>query len=203
VPVVEGLEHRPSDDDLKALCAAAATSGALSLIHLVGITPEAPTAEAAMGGQVSVADVDVTRDDIQQTRRALTTAKGDEVDLVAFGSPHCSLAECRELADLVRGRVARPGVEVFVTTSRAVRSIAERLGIIAELERFGATVTADTCIVVAPLVKRGARVLMTNSAKYAHYGPGIIGVESVFGSTEECIWSAVSGRVTLNEAIWT
>jgi cis-L-3-hydroxyproline dehydratase len=70
------------------------------------------------------------------------------------------------------------------------------------LTEFGAKVTADTCIVVAPLVHAGARVLMTNSAKYAHYAPGLIGVQAAFGSTEECVESAVAGRVTVEDGPW-
>ena len=93
-------------------------------------------------------------------------------------------------------------VDVFVTTSRAVRDLLARSGELAILEDFGARVTADTCIVVAPLVKPTAQVLMTNSAKYAHYGPGLLGVDSVFATTEECVASAVAGRVIRAEGPW-
>jgi predicted aconitase len=83
-----------------------------------------------------------------------------------------------------------------------VREILARTGDLEVLEQFGATVTADTCIVVAPLIPAGAQVLMTNSAKYAHYGPGILGVESVFGSTEDCVKSAIAGRVIVDDTDW-
>ena len=92
---------------------------------------------------------------------------------------------------------------MFVTTSRAVRDLLGRSGDLAALESFGASVVADTCIVVSPpLVPSGARTLMTNSAKYAHYGPGILGVDAVFGSTEACIESAIAGRVIEDEGPW-
>jgi predicted aconitase len=100
------------------------------------------------------------------------------------------------------GRTAVAGVEVFITTSRAVKELLGRSGDLDCLEAFGAKVTADTCIVVAPLVKRDARVLMTNSAKYAHYAPGLIGVQSVFGSTIDCVASAVAGRVVVEDGPW-
>jgi predicted aconitase len=102
----------------------------------------------------------------------------------------------------MRGRSAAPGVEVFITTSRAVRDLLERGGELDALLAFGAKVTADTCIVVAPLVRRGSRAMMTNSAKYAHYAPGLIGVQAVFGSTEDCVASAVAGRVVLSDGPW-
>ena len=205
VPVVEGLEARPSDDQLKALAAAAATSGAVALFHLVGITPEAPTLPAAFGGLAPERVVDVDFDRLRTARAALSTGGGgqDRLDVVAFGSPHCSLAECRHLAALMAGQRAAAGVEVFVTTSRAVREVLERSGELRALLDFGAKVTADTCIVVSPLVRPGARVLMTNSAKYAHYAPGLLNLGAVFGSTAACVASAVTGRVTREDGPWT
>jgi predicted aconitase len=51
-------------------------------------------------------------------------------------------------------------------------------------------------------VNPAARVLMTNSAKYAHYGPGLLGVDAVFGTTEECVASAVAGKIVRQESPW-
>jgi predicted aconitase len=202
IPVITGLECKPTEDQLKALAAAVATSGAVALFHLVGITPEAPTLRVALGGRTPKRTIEVNLEDLRHARTALSTESGDRLDVVAFGSPHCSLAECQQLARLVAGQHAAPEIQVFITTSRAVRDILARTGDLAILEAFGATVTADTCIVVAPLIGRDARVLMTNSAKYAHYGPGILGVESVFGSTEDCVASAIAGRVEIEDGPW-
>jgi predicted aconitase len=202
VPVIAGLEATPTDDHLKSLAAAAASSGAVALFHLAGVTPEAPTVADALGGRSPRRTERITLDDLREARARLTTATASRLDVVAFGSPHCSLAECRELARLMRGSRAAPGVDVFVTTSRAVRDLLARSGDLATLEVFGAKVTADTCIVVAPLVRPDARVLMTNSAKYAHYGPGLLGVASVFASTAECVASAIQGRVVYEDGPW-
>ncbi|MDF3038535.1 MAG: uncharacterized protein K0Q71_1241 [Thermomicrobiales bacterium] len=202
IGVVAGLAAQPSEDQLKALLAAAASSGSVALVHLAGITPEAPTVTDALGGRLPQRTVRVTFADLRQTRTELTTTAGQCVDLVAFGSPHCSLAEARTLAALMNGRHAAPGTEVFITTSRAVRELLHRSGDLAVLEAFGARVTADTCIVVAPLVNPEARVLMTNSAKYAHYGPGLLGIDAVFGATEECVESAVAGTVVRRDSPW-
>lgn len=202
VAVFTGLEANPSEDQLKSLAAAAASSGEVALFHIVGITPEAPTLATALAGRAPARSVGVTLQDLRAARAKLTSATSDTVDVVAFGSPHCSLAECRTLAQLMVGRRAAPGVEVFITTSRAVRDILQRTGDLAILEEFGAKVTADTCIVVAPLVNPAARTLMTNSGKYAHYGPGLLGVDSIFGSTEECVASAVRGRVVRDDGAW-
>ncbi|HEX2283200.1 MAG TPA: aconitase X catalytic domain-containing protein [Thermomicrobiales bacterium] len=202
IPVVTGLERQPTEDQLKAMAAAAASSGEVAMFHIVGITPEAPTLSDALGNRPAQRTVAIAMSDLRQTREALTTSAGSHVDVVAFGSPHCSLAECRRLAELMSCSRASPSVRVFVTTSRAVRDLLTRSGELAILEAFGARVTADTCIVVAPLVDPDARVLMTNSAKYAHYGPGLLGVDSVFGTTEECVASAIAGRVMRADGPW-
>ncbi len=203
IPVIEGLTVQPTGDQLKALCAAAASSGAVALLHMAGITPEAPTVEHAFGGRQPVETHTIGMPELRAARSALTTARDGKVDAVAFGSPHCSLAECRHLARLMRGQRAAHGVEVWITTSRAVREILERTGELHVLEAFGAKVTADTCIVVAPLLGRGIRTLLTNSAKYAHYAPGLLGVQSIFGSTESCVEAAITGRVPPEDGLWS
>lgn len=203
VAVLAGLDAHPTEDHLKALLAAAASSGSVALLHVAGVTPEAPTVADALGGREPRRTVRISREDLRAARAALRTAPGDALDLVAFGSPHCSLAECRAIAAMVDGQRAADGVTVYLTTSRAVRDVLDRIGDLAHLEAFGATVIADTCIVVAPIVPAGARVLMTNSGKYAHYGPGLLGVDAVIGSTGECIASAIAGRVIVDDGPWT
>jgi cis-L-3-hydroxyproline dehydratase len=202
VPVVTGLGCQPTEDQLKAMAAAAASSGEVAMFHVAGITPEAPTLSDALGNRAPRQTMTVSISDLCRTREALTTAAGSRLDVVAFGSPHCSLAECRALARLMSESQASTSVEVFVTTSRAVRDLLDRSGELEVLEAFGARVTADTCIVVAPLVKPDAEVLMTNSAKYAHYGPGLLGVDSVFATTEDCVASAIAGRIVRAEGPW-
>ena len=202
VPVISGLEANPSEDQLKSLAAAAASSGAIALFHLAGITPEAPTLADALGHRLPRRTIRIGIGDLRRARAALTTTVDSAVDVVAFGSPHCSLAECRSLADLMRGRTAAAGVDVFITTSRAVRDLLSRTGDLTILENFGAKVTADTCIVVAPLVRPDAKTMMTNSAKYAHYGPGLLNVASIFGSTESCVESAIAGKLVQDEGPW-
>lgn len=202
IPVVDGFLVEPSNDQLKSLAAAVASSGAIALFHLVGITPEAPDREHAFGGRAPGAPIRIGLEELRSVRAQLSTTASTQVDVVAFGSPHASLQECMSLSTAMHGRRAKDGVQVYITTSRAVKDILERTGHLEALETFGASVVADTCIAVAPLVRPGARVLMTNSAKYAHYGPGIIGVESIFGTTEECIEAAVSGIAEVDDSAW-
>jgi hypothetical protein len=202
IPAVTGLEAAPAEDQLKALGAAAASSGTVALFHLVGITPEAPTLEAAFQGRPPLQTVDVTMDDLRAARRELTTAGGDRLDMVVLGSPHFSLAEFKQLAPLLHGRRAHPDVKFLVTSSRAMALLARQAGFLDTLEAFGARVTVDTCILATPMLPPEVKTLMTNSAKYAYYAPGMLDTTVTFGSLPDCVRSAVEGRVVRDESLW-
>lgn len=202
IPVVTGLVVQPAEDQLKALGAAAASSGTVALFHLVGVTPEAPTLEAAMQGHTPQQTVTVTLDTLRAARRELTTADGAAVDMVVLGSPHFSLAEFQQLAPLLAGQARHPQVEFLVTSSRAMVYLAEKAGAISALRAFGGRVTVDTCILTSPMLPPHIRTLMTNSAKYAYYAPGLLNTRVTFGSLADCVASAVAGRVVRSEGVW-
>jgi predicted aconitase len=200
--VVTGLEVTPTEDQLKAMCAAAASSGAVALLHLVGVTPEAPTVEAAFQGRTPERTIDFDRDAIRAGWRELTTSTTDRLDLVVLGSPHFSLAEFRRLAPLVSGRRRNPKVELVVTTSRIMAALARADGLLDPLEAFGGQVMVDSCVLTMPMSGLTTKTLMTNSAKYAYYSPGLLGTAVAFGRIEDCIDSAVAGHVVRNESLW-
>jgi predicted aconitase len=202
IPVIDGLRVRPSEDQLKALGAAAASSGAVALFHLVGVTPEAPSLSEAFQGQAPARMVDITMPALRVAREALTTAEGNRLDMVVLGSPHFSLAEFAQLARLVEGRRAHGEVRFLVTSSRGMVQLARRAGYLEALEAFGGQVTVDTCILATPMLPAGVKLLMTNSAKYAYYAPGMLETQVTFGSLEDCVRSAVKGRVVRDDRIW-
>lgn len=202
IPVISGLSVSPDEDQLKAMGAAMASSGAVALFHLVGVTPEAPTETDAFRGrgpeEEIVADLDVLR----AARGDLHTAQGRGVDMVVLGSPHFSLNEFRRLAPLLEGRHTHSSVRFLVTCGRGVKLLAREAGLLDPLERFGGEVTVDTCILTTPMLGDEIRAIMTNSAKYAYYAPGLLGTTVAFGSLEECVASAEAGRVIRLEGPW-
>jgi predicted aconitase len=202
VPVVDGWAVHPTEDQLKALAAAAASSGAVGLFHLVGITPEAPSLQHAFQGQEPQTIHRIDLPALRRARQELTTADGRHLDMVVLGSPHFSLAEFQQLAPLVEGQRCHPQVSFLITSSRAMTAIADQAGLIEPLRRFGAKLTVDTCILTTPMLFPETRVLMTNSAKYAYYAPGLLRTEVVFGSLEDCVHSAIAGRVIRDESPW-
>src|SRR5580658_1716998 len=150
IPVIDNLEALPAEDQLKALGAAAASSGAVALFHIVGVTPEAPTREAAFQGRAPIEEHTITMQQLRDARRELTTAAGTKLDMVVLGSPHFSLAEFRQLAPLIQGKQRHPDVQFLVTTSRIMRDLASQAGILAPIEDFGARITVDTCVLATP-----------------------------------------------------
>jgi len=198
--VVQGLKNRIHEDQLKALCAAAASSGAVGLIHLEKITPEAPDLDTALGGkapkQTIVVDMDMIRDSLHK----LTLAQNGPIDCVALGSPHFSSEECRQLLSLADGKNFI--VPVYVCTGRHTMTNLKEEGIIRALEKLGVHFIVDTCVVVTPILPTKEGVLMTNSAKFSHYSTGNTGYSPIFGSLIDCVKSAQSGQAIQDFGPW-
>ena len=201
---ITGLPVAPDEDQLKALGAAAASSGAVALFHIPGVTPEAPTLRDALGGRAPKRTRAVGIEALRASRRELTSGADGPLDLVTLGSPHFSFTEFGKLAAILRERApgGRGACDLLVTTSRAVRDLADRAGYLEPLRAFGGRITVDTCILATPMLPGKTRRLMTNSAKYAWYAPGLLGTEVAFGSLAECVASAQRGRVVRERRPW-
>jgi hypothetical protein len=81
--------------------------------------------------------------------------------------------------------------------------LAKEAGFLEPLEAFGAQLTVDTCILATPMLPEEIKYLMTNSAKFAYYTPGLLGRKITFGSLKDCVDSAVEGRVERDDSLWT
>jgi hypothetical protein len=194
VPALVGLPAATSEDDLKALGAVAASSGACAMFHAVDLTPEAPTLEAALQGHAPDAVMRLSAADLAAALASLATVPdGTALAAVSLGTPHFSRAEFARLLALVDGPPA--AVPVYVNTARHVLEALEAEGLVAPLERFGVTLVVDTCTYVTAIMRELSGTVMTNSGKWAHYAPGNLGVEVAFGSLADCVASARAGRV--------
>ena len=202
IPVIQGLRPETTEDQLKALGAAAASSGGVALFHAAGVTPEAPTLDAAFQGRAPEAVIDVSLDDLRATLGVLSTVPDGPIDVVALGSPHFSLDEFARLLPLIEQYPPRPEVEFIVCTHRLALAALQQRGWLARLRAAGAQVIVDTCVVVTPIVRARDGVLMTNSGKFAHYSPGNIGLQVVYGSLEECVRSGAGGVVWRDGSLW-
>lgn len=192
IPLLRGLGRaQPSQDDLKALCAAFGTTSAAPMLHVEGVTPEAAGAARDDADHASIPRADMAA--------AWTVLNGgpEEVELIAIGSPHASISECRALVEALAGRRRHADVAVIVTAGRQVISDARDEGLLDRLEDAGVQVLPDLCwcSISEPVFPTRTRALMTNSGKYAHYGPGLSGRAVRLGSLADCVEAALTGRV--------
>jgi predicted aconitase/predicted aconitase with swiveling domain len=195
IPLVEGVsEHLPDTDALKAFGAAFATTSAAPMFHIAGVTPEAldPNSFAAL----DLPTIALTHQDLLRAWQELNGAEAGPVQLVSLGNPHFSGTELAALAVLCRNKTRAPHVPLVVTCGRAEMAKAEASGDVAVLTAFGVTLVNDTCwcMVTEPVIPVDAKVIMTNSGKYAHYGPGLTGRTMRFGSLAACVEAAVTGE---------
>lgn len=202
IPVIEGLPSTVTEDQLKALGAASASSGAVGLFHAVGVTPEAATVEDAFQQQQPEQVITVTLGMVRQMRDKLATVPDGVVNVVALGSPHFSMTEFEDLLPLVEAYPPQSSVEFIVCTNRIVQVNLQKRGWLERLQAAGIQIVVDTCVVVTPIVKARNGVLMTNSGKFAHYAPGNIGFQVVYGSLSECVRSAAQGSVWRDTGLW-
>lgn len=203
-PVFVGLPSDVSEDALKAVGAAAASSGGVALFHVVGRTPEAPTLEVALGTNIDAPVHHITAQRLNAARQELSTAREDKLDAVSLGTPHASVDEIAEAhAAIVGGPPLMEGVAFYISTGRSVFAEAERRGLVKPLEDWGVTFVLDTCTYVTSILRPGTRTVMTNSGKWAHYAPGNMGVDVVLATLSECVESATTGRVTWDRELFT
>ncbi|WP_268800159.1 cis-3-hydroxy-L-proline dehydratase [Pseudomonas huanghezhanensis] len=199
IPVICGLENRhPTLDDLKAFGAAFATTSAAPMFHMAGVTPEALQAELAMGGIPPATILHIEAHDLLHSWRELNSAQSPQVHAITLGNPHFSLSECATLAQLCAGKRKHEDVAIVVTCGRSILEKAESAGYADTLKAFGVQLVTDTCwcMLGEPVIPPTARTLMTNSGKYAHYAPGLVGRRVHFASLTECVDSACTGQAS-------
>ena len=198
VAVISGLDERATEDRLKALGAASASSGAVGMFHAVGVTPEASSLEEAYGGTEPDRSVVVDRERLRDAHAQLGKT-GGQLAAVSVGTPHFSFSEITQLAEIISGR--RSQVPFYINTSRDVLSQAEDAGLTESIGDFGATFVTDTCTYITPIMGDLRGTVMTNSGKWAYYAPGNLGVGVVLASLSDCVDSAVQQTVKV-ESPW-
>ena len=195
--MLTGNISRPDLTELKHFGAAAATSGGVELYHIPGITPEAPTVEAAFGRRPlpeAVVYGPAERQAMYETLNEIGSSA--DVDFVLLGCPHASVDQIRQAAALLDGKRLSPNTELWIMAPRALKVMADRSGYTEVIERAGGRVLADSCPAMSRAAPAGTKVFATDSAKQAHYLPAILGIEAWFGTLEECVSAAVTGRWT-------
>jgi predicted aconitase len=195
IPVLTGRYSQPDLLRHKHFGAAAASSGGVEMYHLVGVTPESATLEMALGPNRPAETF--TYD--QAARRRIydklnANARDPDVDYVMLGCPHASLEQIQEICALLEGRRISAMCRLWIFTSRAVRAVADREGYSSTIRNSGGVLITDTCSAIGQALPPDTKVAALDSAKQAHYLPAIMGIQAWFGSTQDCIDAALTGR---------
>jgi len=198
VPVFHGYRRTPAADELKHLGAALASYGSMGMFHFVGVTPEAPSVDAALGGRASPESLSITDEDLKRIYSSFSLGDGD-ARLVVFSGPQQSLFETKRLADLFRGRTLKSDSSCFVTTSSAVLEQSRNLGYAKTLEDAGVTILQGVCFYILQNLSsmrkaNGWSNLVSNSAKIVN----IIGAHrfnTILRRTSECVDIACTGKL--------
>ena len=197
VPVISGLDAAPTSDELKHLGTAMASFGSVALFHIPGITPEAATVADAFQGAAAPKPVTVGADDFARFYKGYAQA-GEKVDVVVFGAPQLSIIEMQQLAGLLDGRRVHEGTTLLVTTSPEVKHSADRMGLTSRIEAAGGIVASGICFYQSYAREMGEangwHRLLTNSAKLVNIIGGY-GYQPSLGTTEQCVESAIAGRM--------
>jgi len=177
IPYFTGITNADTDQ-LKALGAAMAASGAVALYHVEGLTPEADLVE-----KQGLETITVGKRELEETYTKLNTGK--EPDIVILGCPHASLREISTLANKVKGKhLKKP---VWICTSRMMKEAADRMGFTGVIEKAGGKIVADTCMVVSPIEDMGFKTTGVNSGKAAQYLPGFCKQNVVFANLNKLV----------------
>lgn len=192
IPVFTGIEERPTPAGFMNFGAQLNTSGAVSMFHIVGITPEAKTLEDALGQNEIKKKIVITQEDIENTRKRLCREPG-KIDFAMFGCPHLNLDQVVTIANTCQGR--KFAVDTWILTSSLTKELAERSGHLAIIQRAGGHIIADTCIDVPPCWKPyyGLKAV-TDSPKCAYYNE-IRGIKFKIRPLEDAIEAAIIGEV--------
>jgi hypothetical protein len=197
IPVLTGRHSRPDLIRFKHFGAAAASSGGVEMYHIVGVTPEAATKDMAFGRNEPVETFVYDAAARRRTYESLNAnARDPNVDYVMLGCPHAALEQIEEACRLLAGRKISTNCRLWIFTSRAVRLQADAAGYTKVIREAGGHVLTDTCSAIGQALPPGTKVAALDSAKQVHYLPAIMGIQAWFGSTEDCINAALTGRWT-------
>ena len=195
---VNGLPPNLPFDFARALVISMPTSGSVTLAHIVGTTPEAPTLEAASGNKKPEHVIRVGKNKMTQTWERLNVWDDDIVEHVSFGCPHSTIDEIGRIAALLEGKIIK--TSLLIGASAPVEALARRQGWADIIEKAGGHFLPACSSIANPFTRRDvagenqAKSAATDSARSAHYLSTVSGVKVFFGTEEECVNAAITGK---------
>lgn len=194
IPVINELKERPNIFNIKYFFAAMATTAGPEMCHIVGITPEAPTLEMALGNREPVFIEDISTKDLIESYNILNKGKNTtKIDYISLGCPHYSIEELRYVSQLLKNKKICKDTTLNIWTASPIKEVSDRCGYTKIIEESGALVLTSSCPLTSNKVPNKAVNLAFDSAKQAHYIAPNEKYNVYYGSIEKCINSAIDG----------
>lgn len=202
IPVISGIVNEISKDNLKAFGAAAATSGGISMYHIVGVTPEAPTLQDALHGESPEEVWDLQPRDLIQTYEELSENEhGAQLDAICLGAPHLSIDEVGKIYEILNNIGWNLRIPLYISMSRRTLEVIDEQGWADKFTDAGVNIVVDRCAYFPGILWNDGLTIMTDSAKWAHYAPRCISAKVTIGTLADCISSGKKGHVVFENGL--
>ena len=180
IPLINISRTSTTRDKLKSFSAGFGTSSSASMFWL----EQAKTDAADI-----IEKIEISHHEISELKEKWHLTRKPTV--VFIGCPHCSLRELREIALRLNGKKVRGDVKLIISTSRSVLKRALKLGLCDVIEKSGAHLVKDTCLVVSPIKLSKSDVLLTDSAKTAYYIESMSNALVAIENRNQCLKEAL------------
>jgi predicted aconitase len=186
--------HGIDTDRLRSAFASMATTGGVELCHILGVTPEAETLDMAFGGKQPQKEISITEKDVAEVREFLSDACNGDVDYVHLGCPHYSLEQIAAVARFLEGRKIKDTVTLHIWTAPAIKFLADENGFTRTIEKAGGRLLTGSCALVSGKLPDGVKTIAFDSAKQANPQHSFFSGSVLYGSREQCLEAAVTGK---------
>ena len=134
----------------------------------MGVTPEARSLEDALGGKAPLVVVDITQREYDETVGMVCDPGSGPVDFVSIGCPHLAIDEIRDIAHYLKGKQVKPGVDLWIWTTKSNQALADYNGYTKTVEESGGKLLDSTCpIVMKHESHEHAKSMVLNGIKMA------------------------------------
>ncbi|MFT8362175.1 MAG: aconitase X catalytic domain-containing protein [Sporolactobacillus sp.] len=190
-PVFVNVPTNPSPAALMNLGAQLNTAGNVPMYHIVGLTPEAPTLEAAFHGEEPKKIITITDEDLEQVHDEITDP-GGKIDFGLFGCPHFNIDQVKQVAELVKGKQLK--AKLWIMTSALTKNLATKMGLLDTLQAAGGDIVDDTCMDQPCWEFLYGKKGVTDSPKCAYYTKRR-NMQFVIRKVDECIEACMRGEI--------
>lgn len=201
IPIIIGLPDNITHDNIKALGASAATTGSVPMYHIPGVTPEAANVTDVMPKDKRLPEYIVSAQDISDERKKLTALPSNEsLTEVCLGAPHLSIDEVEEVYNALKKYNKTSIIPIYISISRKTLSMLEEYGWKEPLLNYGVKIVCDRCTYFPGILDGNRHMVMTDSVKWVLYGSKCLDAQIAIGSIDECIRSAIDGKVRVDDS---